>query len=79
MIVTNLLKLILSPLMGALDGISIGVNFLLGIDWVQDVINVISYVLPWQNLLPLLGLVITFTTIRITLAIFKFALEIMPG
>lgn len=78
MIITGLLNLIIMPILGLLNIVNIGVNFLLGIDWVVDVINVIAFVLPWENLFPLIGITVGIITFKITIALGKLIIDIIP-
>lgn len=78
MIVTNILEKVLNLLLLPLDAVNFGVNWLLGIDWVVDVLNIIAYVLPWENLIPLIIGIIGMYCSRIAISLVRLILEILP-
>lgn len=78
MIIGNILEFVLNLLLAPITVIDIGVNWLLGIEWVVDVINITAYVLPWSNILPLIFLVIAVFMFRIVIALIKTIWDLLP-
>ena len=78
MIIGNILEFVLNLLLAPITVIDIGVNWLLGIEWVVDIINITAYVLPWSNILPLIFLVIAVFMFRIVIALIKTIWDLLP-
>lgn len=79
MIIGNLIESILNAILFPLDIINFAVNWMLGIDWVCDVISIISYVLPWENILPLIIGLISMFMYRIAIAFVKLLSFVFRG
>lgn len=62
----------------ALPSINIGINWLLNFETIRDFLNVVAFVLPWQNLGPLISLIIAFFVFRIIVAVIKTIWELIP-
>lgn len=62
----------------ALPIVNISINFLLGIDAVVSILNIVAFVLPWANLMPLISLIIAFFVFRIAVSLIKTIWELIP-
>ena len=72
MITFGLLEMLVNFLLIPVDFIGFNVNWLLGIDWVVDIVQIIAFVLPWNNILPLIIGLFGLWTLKISIAIFSF-------
>lgn len=79
MIFGALLETLVNVFLVPLDIINFSVNWFLGINWVKDVVSVVSFVLPWENILPLFIGIVGVFVFRITISIIKTLWEIIPG
>lgn len=68
------LNIILLPL----SALNIGIDFLASFPIVENFMQVITYVLPWDNILPLVILVFAIFTFRIIVAFIGLAKQIIP-
>ena len=68
------LNLILLPL----SALNIGIDFLASFPIVENFMQVITYVLPWDNILPLVILVFAIFIFRIIVAFIGLAKQIIP-
>ena len=71
---TFLMELFFKPL----EVINISINWLLGFETVREFINIVAFVLPWENILPLISLIIGFFVFRIIVALIKTIWELLP-
>lgn len=81
MIVDGLLLLLqgaLNIILLPLSVLNIGIDFLASIPIVENFLHVITYVLPWDNILPLIILVFAIFTFRIIVALIGLAKQIIP-
>lgn len=78
MIFGNIIEGVLNVILFPLDVINFSVNWFLGIDWVRDAVSVVSYVLPWENILPLFIGIVAIFGFRIVIAIIKTIWELLP-
>ena len=78
MIFGNIIEGVLNVVLFPLDVINFSVNWFLGIDWVKDVVSVVSYVLPWENILPLFIGIVAIFGFRIVISIIKTIWELLP-
>ena len=62
----------------ALPIVNISINFLLGIDAVVSILNIVAFVLPWNNIMPLISLIIAFFVFRIAVSLIKTIWELIP-
>lgn len=70
----GLINIILSPL----SIINISVDFISNITLVTQFLQIVSYILPWSNLMPLITLIITLSLFRIAVALVKLVVEFIP-
>ena len=70
----GLINIILSPL----SIINISVDFISSITLVTQFLQIVSYILPWSNLMPLITLIITLSLFRIAVALVKLVVEFIP-
>ena len=81
MIVDGLLLLlqgVLNIILLPLSALNIGIDFLASIPIVENFMQVIIYVLPWDNILPLIILVFAIFTFRIIVALIGIAKQLIP-
>lgn len=81
MIVDGLLLLlqgVLNIILLPLSALNIGIDFLASIPIVENFLQVITYVLPWDNILPLIILVFAIFTFRIIVALIGIAKQLIP-
>ena len=81
MIVDGLLLLlqgVLNIILLPLSALNIGIDFLASIPVVENFMQVITYVLPWDNILPLIILVFAIFTFRIIIALIGIAKQLIP-
>lgn len=70
----GLINIILSPL----SIINISVDFISNITLVTQFLQIVSYILPWSNLMLLITLIITLSLFRIAVALVKLVVEFIP-
>lgn len=70
----GLINIILSPL----SIINISVDFILNITPVTQFLQIVAYILPWSNLMPLITLIITLSLFRIAVSLVKLVVEFIP-
>lgn len=81
MIVDGLLLLlqgVLNIILLPLSALNIGIDFLASIPIVESFMQVITYVLPWDNILPLIILVFAIFTFRIIVALIGIVKQLIP-
>lgn len=78
MIIGSIIEFVLNIFLFPLDIVNVGINFFIGIDWVVDIVNLISYVLPWENILPLIVFIISIFVFRITISLIKTIWDLLP-
>ena len=74
LVLQGVLNIILLPL----TVINISVDFASSIPVITQFLQVVAYVLPWSNLLPLITLVVALGFFRIAIALVKVINEIIP-
>ena len=70
----GLINIILSPI----SIINISVDFISSITLVTQFLQIVVYILPWSNLMPLITLIITLSLFRIAVALVKLVVEFIP-
>lgn len=70
----GLINIILSPL----SIINISVDFISNITPVTQFLQIVAYILPLSNLMPLITLIITLSLFRIAVALVKLVVEFIP-
>ena len=70
----GLINIILSPL----SIINISVDFISNITTVTQFLQIVAYILPWPNLMPLITLIITLSLFRIAVSLVKLVVEFIP-
>ena len=70
----GLVNLILAPL----SVINIDVDLVSSIPYVTQFLQIVVYVLPWSNLMPLITLIIALSLFRIAVALVKLVVEFIP-
>lgn len=70
----GVLNILLSPL----TAINIGIDFIASIPIVTQFLQLIAYVLPWGNLLPIFIFVIALFVFRIGIALVKLVIQFIP-
>ena len=72
------LQAVANILLAPLSVVNIGVDLVASIPYVTQFLQVVSYILPWDNLLPLILIMIALFLFRITVAIINFILKFVP-
>lgn len=70
----GVLNIILAPL----AVINIGIDLIASVPVITSFINVVAYVMPWDNILPLIILIITMFGFRIVVALIRLIVEFIP-
>ena len=73
-VLSNVLEVLLAPL----EVINITVNFLGSIPFLTQFFQVIAYIMPWNNLIPLFVIVIAVIAFKIIISLVKTLWEILP-
>lgn len=73
-----ILQGIVNVLLAPLTAFNIGIDFLSSIPVVASFLNVIFYVLPTTNLLPLFTLVVVIINFKIVISLIKTIWELLP-
>lgn len=74
LVLQGVLNILLLPL----TAINIAVDFVASIPVVMEFMQVVAYVIPWSNILPLIALLIAIFIFRIVVAIIKFVNDVIP-
>lgn len=72
------LQAVANIILAPLSIVNIGVDLVSSIPYVAQFLQVVAYVLPWDNLLPLILIMIALFLFRITIAIINFVLKFVP-
>lgn len=72
------LQAVANIILAPLSVVNIGVDLVSSIPYVAQFLQVVAYVLPWDNLLPLILIMIALFLFRITIAIINFVLKFVP-
>lgn len=72
------LKGVLNILLAPLTIVNIGVDFLSGIPIFAEFLQVVAYIMPWTNILPLIFIVGGLFSIRIVISIIKTLWNLLP-
>ncbi len=81
MIVDGLLavfKLVCDVLLAPLKVIEIGIDFLAGIPTVVSFVNIVAYIIPWSNILPIILLIVGIFGFRIIVSLLKTIWAVLP-
>jgi len=70
----GLVNLLLMPL----EIINITVDFISGIAPVMTFFKIVAYVLPWSNIMPLIGIIISIYILRIVISLIKTIWDLLP-
>lgn len=73
-VLSQVLRMLLAPL----EGINIAIDFLASIPFVMQFFQVIAYIIPWTNFVPLFLLVIAIIAYKIVISILKTLWDILP-
>lgn len=76
--ILNVLQGILNILLLPLTALNIGIDFLASIPVVVQFLQIVAYVLPWINLLPLFAIIFASFAFRIVLALIKLIWHFIP-
>lgn len=78
MIVNAILNFVLAIFTPLIEAVNIGVDFVLGFSYVKTFLQVVVYVLPWNNLVPLIALIIWIIGFRAVISLIKTLWELLP-
>ncbi len=73
-----ILQGIVNVLLAPLEVINIGVDLVAGIPIISDFMNVIFYVLPMNNLMPLITLIVSLFMFRAVIALIQTIWNLLP-
>ena len=76
--ILNILKVVVNVLLAPLEIINFGVDFLEGLPIVSSFIQVIAFIFPWSNILPIIYLVIGLFSFRAIVALIKTIWALLP-
>lgn len=74
LVLQGVLEVLLLPL----TAINIGINFIASIPVIGEFLQVIAYILPWSNLLPLIILTVALFGFRIAISLVKTIWDVLP-
>ena len=74
LILQGVVEVLLLPL----TAINITVDFISSIPVIGEFLQVVAYILPWSNLLPLIILTVTLFGFRIAIALVKTIWDLLP-
>ena len=74
LVLQGVCNIVLAPL----TVLNIGVNFIDKIPIISDFISVISYILPWSALLPLITIIVSSFIFRIAVSLIKTIWDLLP-
>lgn len=70
---------VLNILLLPITVLNIGIDFIASIPVVTQFLQVVAYMLPWSNLLPIFLVVIGIFVFRIGVALFKLVLQVISA
>lgn len=74
LVLQGILIVLLSPL----AVLNIGIDFLTSIPVITEFIQIVAYVLPWDNLLPLIAVIFASFIFRVVLSLIKLVWHFIP-
>lgn len=74
LVLQGIVEILLSPL----TVINIGIDLVASIPAITEFMQIIAYVLPWSNILPLISLIFAMFIFRAVLAIIKLIWHFIP-
>ena len=74
LVLQGVLNIILLPL----EAVNIGVDLIASIPIISDFLQIIAYILPWSNLLPLILFTVSLFVFRIAVSLVKTVLDVIP-
>jgi len=69
---------VLSILLAPLEVINIGIDFVSSIPVVSSFLQIVTYILPWSNILPILLIIISIFAFRILISLIKTIWSLLP-
>ena len=69
--VLNLLSLVLQPF-------NFAINSIIGITWVQNALTIVAYILPWNNIKPIITIIVGMFIFRAIISLIKTIWELIP-
>lgn len=70
----GILKLLLSPL----ELINITLDFTSNFSFIGDFLSVIAYILPWNNILPIISIIVGIIIFRASISLIKTIWALIP-
>lgn len=74
LVIQGVLNILLLPL----TVVNIGVDFIASIPIIGEFLQLVAYVLPWLNLLPLIAITVGIFVFRIAISLVKTVLDVIP-
>lgn len=74
LVLQGVLNIVLAPL----TALNIGIDFISSLPVVVQFLQIVAYILPWSNILPLLILAIGIGVFRLNAAIVHIIVEFLP-
>ena len=76
--ILGVLKIIIEILLSPLTVLNVAIDFIGSIPVVMSFVQVVAYVLPWQNILPVIILLFAIFVFRIVIALLNLILKFIP-
>lgn len=77
-LILNLLEGILKILLSPLDLINITIDFTSNFSFISDFFSVIAYILPWENILPIISIVVGIFIFKAGISLIRVILSVIP-
>lgn len=74
LVLQGVLNILLLPL----TGINITINFLANIPVITQFLQIVAFILPWSNLLPLILLTFSLFVFRIAVSLVRTVIDVIP-
>ena len=74
LVLQGVLNILLLPL----GVVNIAVDFFASIPFITQFLQVVAYILPWSNLLPLIGIIVGLFIFRIAVSLVRTVVDVIP-
>lgn len=74
LVLQGVLNIVLLPL----EAVNIGIDLVASIPVISEFLQIIAYILPWSNLLPLILFTVGLFVFRIAVSLVKTVLDVIP-
>ena len=76
--ILTVLATVLNILLAPLEAVNIGIDLVVSIPVVASFLQVVAYLIPWANLLPLFGIVVAILLLKIIIAFVTGVWDLLP-